>query len=250
MRILLLNQFYKPDVAATGQLLADVGEALVARGHEVHVICGRRRYDGGPRTPSVVETLNGVHVHRVRTTGFGRKRLPGRALDYLSFYVSAAWRTLWLPRPDVCLSLTTPPFVSLIGLMLDRLRGTRTVLWIMDIYPEIAVAYDLLSARCSLCRLLTRFNRRLYRNARAVISLGEVMSRRLAAAGVPSDRLYTVHNWTPDEAMYATVAAASGPQPADSSAIEIRELLPVEPRPHVLAVARYTHIGQPAIDNP
>jgi len=33
MRILLLNQFYRPDVAATGQLLADVGEALAARGH-------------------------------------------------------------------------------------------------------------------------------------------------------------------------------------------------------------------------
>lgn len=216
MRILLLNQFYKPDVAATGQLLADVGEALVARGHEVHVICSRRRYGGGSLTPAADEVLDGVHVHRVLTTGFGRRRLVGRAADYVSFYfyVSAAWRSLWLARPDVCLSLTTPPFIGLIGLMLGRLRGTRNVLWVMDLYPEIAVAYGLLRRRCLLCRLLGRFNRRLYRNVEAVISLGEVMTQRLAAAGVEAGRLHTVHNWTPGEGV--TIGgrrAAKRPEP-------------------------------------
>ena len=38
MRILLLNQFYKPDVAATEQLLPDVAEELAACGHEVDVV--------------------------------------------------------------------------------------------------------------------------------------------------------------------------------------------------------------------
>jgi len=32
-----------------------------------------------------------------------------------------------------------------------------------------------------------------------VISLGEVMTQRLAAAGVDAKRLHTVHNWTPGE---------------------------------------------------
>lgn len=199
MRILLLNQFYRPDVAATGQLLADVGEALAARGHEVHVICSRRRYGGGSLTPAADEVLDGVHVHRVLTTGFGRKRLAGRAADYLSFYFSAAWRAMSLGRCDVCLSLTTPPFIALIGWALRWLRGTRNVLWVMDVYPEIAVAYGVLRQRCLLCRLLRRFNRRLYRDAQAVISLGEVMTQRLAAAGVEAGRLHTVHNWTPGE---------------------------------------------------
>ncbi len=47
MRILFLNQYYIPDVAATGQLLADVAEELAAQGHEAHVICSRRTYCGG-----------------------------------------------------------------------------------------------------------------------------------------------------------------------------------------------------------
>jgi hypothetical protein len=40
------------------------------------------------------ETVGGVQIHRGATTRFGRARLLGRAVDYASFYLSAA-RALW-----------------------------------------------------------------------------------------------------------------------------------------------------------
>lgn len=199
MRILLINQFYKPDTAATGQLLADVAEELAAKGHDVHVICSRHRYDNGKSASAAGESAEGVAIHRVFTTRFGRKTLLGRMIDYLSFYVGAAWRALVLPKPDVCVSLTTPPFISLIGLMLSKLKGTRNVIWVMDVYPEIAAAYDVLRKRVLLYRLLTRLNKTLYRNAAAVISLGETMTEQLQSLGALPENLYTVHNWVPGE---------------------------------------------------
>ena len=197
MRILLINQFYKPDTAATGQLLADVAEELAAHGHDVHVICSRHRYDGGKNDSAAVESTEGLAVHRVFTTRFGRKMLIGRAIDYLSFYVSATWRALVLPKPDVCVSLTTPPFISLIGLMLSKIKGTRNVIWVMDVYPEIAAAYDVLQKKTLLYRVLIRVNKVLYRNAAAVISLGETMTEQLQTLGAASDNIHTVHNWVP-----------------------------------------------------
>jgi len=199
MRILLINQFYKPDTAATGQLLADVAEELAAHGHDVHVICGRHRYDGSKNDPAAGQNVEGLSVHRVFTTRFGRKMLAGRAIDYLSFYISATWRALVLPKPDVCISLTTPPFISLIGLMLSKIKGTRSVIWVMDVYPEIAAAYDVLKKKSLLYRLLRRVNRVLYRNAAAVISLGETMTEQLKSLGATSENIHTVHNWVPGE---------------------------------------------------
>ena len=199
MRILLINQFFKPDTAATGQLLADVAEELTAKGHDVNVICSRHRYDGGKSTSADVESAEGLAVHRVFTTRFGRKMLLGRMIDYLSFYVSATWRALVLPKPDVCVSLTTPPFISLIGLMLSKIKGTRNVIWVMDIYPEIAVAYDVIRKRSLLYLVLRRVSRVLYRNAAAVISLGETMTERLQSLGALSENLHMVHNWVPGE---------------------------------------------------
>ncbi len=199
MRILFLNQFYKPDAAATGQFLADLTEELGRREHEVHVICSRSRYDGGKPIAVKEERIKCINIHRVFTTRFGRQRLPGRAVDYLSFYISAAWRALRIPKPDVCVSLTTPPFISLIGLVLEKLRGTRNVIWVMDVYPEIAVAYRVLPERSLLCRVLARMSRLLYRNADAVISLGEFMAQHLESVGAPSNTIHIVHNWNPVE---------------------------------------------------
>lgn len=201
MRILFLNQFYIPDIAATGQLLADVAEELAAQGHEVHVVCSRRPYSGGAEKYAASDVINGVQVHRVRATGFGRSRVVGRIVDYLSFYVLATWRALRLAKMDVCVALTTPPFIALIALMLRRLRGTKVVVWTMDVYPEVAVAFDVLSERSLLRRLLARVSRRVYGAAVAVISLGEIMTERLTEAGVPRDKITVVHNWAPGEAV-------------------------------------------------
>ena len=199
MRILLINQFYKPDTAATGQLLADLAGSLAEHGHDVHVICSRQRYDGGKGASAAVESAEGVAVHRVFTTRFGRKMLLGRTIDYFSFYVSAAWRALLLAKPDVCVSLTTPPFISMIGLMLSKLKGSQNVIWVMDVYPDVAVAYDVINKRALLYHLLIRLNKTLYRDAAAVISLGETMTERLQSLGAVPENLHTIHNWVPGE---------------------------------------------------
>ena len=199
MRILFLNQYYIPDVAATGQLMADVAEELAAQGHEVHVICSRRSYYGGAAEFMPYEVTNGVYIHRVRATGFGRGRPVGRMIDYVSFYVLAAWRALRLVKMDVCMALTTPPFIALIGLMLRRLRGTKMLVWTMDVYPEVAVAFDVLREKSLLYRFLARVSRRVSRDAVAVIALGDVMAERLKEAGVPHNKIVVVHNWVPGE---------------------------------------------------
>src|SRR5436190_16094946 len=87
MRFLLLNQFYAPDPAPTGQYLHGLAEALVQRGHEVKVLCSSQSYDGTARYPRH-SNLNGVEILRLPATGFGRRGLPGRISDYLSFYFS------------------------------------------------------------------------------------------------------------------------------------------------------------------
>jgi colanic acid biosynthesis glycosyl transferase WcaI len=207
MEILLINQFYIPDTAATGQLLADVAESLAAEGHEVHVICSRRAYSGGEYTLRAREEINGVHVHRVGATGFGRGKTIGRVLDYLSFYVLAAWQAFVLPRMGVCIALTTPPFIAIVGLMLHRFRGTKVVVWMMDLYPEVTVAFDVIEQRSLLRRLLARLSRRVYKSCSAIISIGEVMTERLIEAGAPEDRITVVHNWVPREQMEEPVSS-------------------------------------------
>ncbi|MBN1555654.1 MAG: glycosyltransferase family 4 protein [Phycisphaerae bacterium] len=201
MNILLVNQFFPPDVAATGQLLADLADGLVRRGHEVHVLCSQRAYGGGGEMFPAESSRNGAHVHRVSATGFGRSGFVGRIVDYLSFYILATRRAMRLGRMDACVCLTTPPFIALVGCLLRRRRRTKLILWTMDLYPEIAAALGALKANSRLYRRLADVARRVYQAADAVISLGEVMTDRLRHAGARKDRISTVHNWVPGESV-------------------------------------------------
>ena len=78
MRVLLINQYYWPDVAATAQILTDLAEGLAGFGHEVTVICSRRSYTGDDnRELCKKEVRNGVSVVRVPAIGGGEGTVVG-----------------------------------------------------------------------------------------------------------------------------------------------------------------------------
>src|SRR5437867_4316152 len=88
MRFILLNQYYVPDLAPTGQLLHDLARMLASRGHHVDVVCSRNSYQGDRRYRSI-ERIGGEAVHCVASVGSGRGGALGRLISYASCCVLA-----------------------------------------------------------------------------------------------------------------------------------------------------------------
>ncbi|HEX7242616.1 MAG TPA: glycosyltransferase family 4 protein [Longimicrobiaceae bacterium] len=199
--VLFLNRFYWPDVAATGQMLTDLAEAVAAAGWEVTVVASRIGYaaDGGdlPRE----ETRNGVRILRVDTTRFGRDRLVGRMGDYLSYLAGASLRLLRLPRPDLVVAMSDPPFLLLPALAAGKVRGFRTVYWLQDLYPHLAARLGVLREAGLPYRALDALARRLHRASDLVVALGPRMAERVVASGGRPERTVWVHNWADEEAI-------------------------------------------------
>ncbi len=113
VRVYFVNRFYAPDHSATSQMLTDLATALAAGGMEVHVIASRLRYDDPKALLPKQEMLDRVRVHRLATSAFGRAALVGRAVDYVSFYLSASLALAReLRRGDVVVAMTDPPLAS------------------------------------------------------------------------------------------------------------------------------------------
>jgi glycosyltransferase involved in cell wall biosynthesis len=179
VRLLLVNQFYPPDVAPTGQLLEDLARALALRGHAVDVLCSRRAYAGGASHPAF-EERGGIRVHRVAAPLADPRSLPGRVADQVAFLALAGRRALTLPRPDLVLALTTPPFVGALAKVLARWRGAAHAHWVMDVYPDVLAAHGLLRGGSLVYRTLGRLARWQLAGAASVIALGPCMAGRLA----------------------------------------------------------------------
>src|SRR5260370_40162273 len=100
MDILLLNQAFYPDVAATAQYAADLAVKLVERGHRVTVIASRRGYADPGLTFARSAKWRGIQILRCPTTAFGKEARWRRALDFASFFAPCALRLAVLPRFD------------------------------------------------------------------------------------------------------------------------------------------------------
>lgn len=147
-------------------------------GRRVTVITSRLRYDDPAADLPIREERNGVRIRRVRTSRFGRHWLPGRALDYASFYISATLALLREVRPgDTILAKTDPPLLSVPAWLVARLRGAELVNWCQDLYPELAAALGLRWAAGPLGRVLRRLRNASLRGARMNVAICAAMAR-------------------------------------------------------------------------
>jgi hypothetical protein len=135
-RVIFVNRYFFPDHSATSQILSDLTFHLAATGHDVHVITSRQRYDDARAALPDSENINGVQVHRMASTRFGRAALSGRALDYLAFYRSVRRRLRAIARAgDIVVAKTDPPLLSVALASIARQRRAHLVNWLQDIYP-------------------------------------------------------------------------------------------------------------------
>ncbi len=212
MRIVFVNRFYAPDHSATSQMLTDLAVTLAAVGMDVHVVTSRLRYDDPNDRLRRREQLDGVEVHRVWTSSFGRGALVGRAIDYLSFYIAASARLLaLLARDDVVVAKTDPPLISVPVGWVARLRGARRVNWLQDVFPEVAAELGIALGRGATGRVLAWLRNASLRNAMANVVLGTRMQARVAAMGVAARKIVVIPNWAD--------GAAVRPVPPEANAL-------------------------------
>ena len=203
-KLLVINQYYAPDVASTGQLLAEICAGLARNGSDVHVVTGQPSYTTTATTAPSYEVLDGVHVHRVSLAGsLGRERLWVRLAGYLRF-LWGAWQLARAvarkERTTDVLTAHNPPFVGFLGAWLARRFKMRYTYFLLDIHPDIIVA----AGRMRYLRLVTtlwdHLHRRVLRQADAVIVLGEGMRRTLVDhKGVSPERVHIIPSWARPE---------------------------------------------------
>jgi glycosyltransferase involved in cell wall biosynthesis len=197
MRIVFVNRFFHTGRAPTGRLAADAAFHLAAQGLEVHAVTSRQRYYEIDALPSRFERVDGVSIHRIRSTHFVRAGLIGRALDYLSFHVGAMAMLLRLLRHgDIVVAKTDPPLLSACGALAARLKGARLVNWQQDVFPEIAAELGFRVVGGPVGAALRALRDWSLRSAVANVVLGEGMAERLGRlTGTGTRRLTVIHNW-------------------------------------------------------
>ena len=206
LRVVMLNQYYVPDVASTGHLLHELAMDLVSRGIQVSVITSRPSY--GPRETWQPcprrEFSHGVDVTRMYTTRFSKDRLFGRVLNSLTFLAPLTAKMLFRRRRgEVFLYTTNPPYLGVIGAFVSLLRRHPYVILLHDSYPQLAVWVGKIKAGGLIDRVWHRFNRFIYQRARKTIVLCQAAKRLVCETyNIDPALVHVIPNWADKDKLH------------------------------------------------
>ena len=178
MKILIVSQYYRPDITAAAFRIAETAELLANRGHEVTVITAE---------PHRVQATQGWRdtstptVHRVPIESLSGGGMKAYLRHYFSFVFRARKRVRQLLKdglaPDVIWASSPPLFVGLVGTAAARWSRAPLVLDVRDIWPATAVAAGQLSTEGRGYRLGRRLEHWLYRRVTHITCVAEPMAQ-------------------------------------------------------------------------
>ncbi len=195
MHIILLNQAFYPDHAATAQHAHDLARYLVDHGHKVSVVASRSIYGSKGAALPKRETVDGIEIHRVGKSLFGKASILARLIDFALFYVLALIKVLTIKKPDVIVPFSTPPFIALVGWALKVVKRCKTVYWVMDLYPDVPIAFGLMKRTSLSARMLEKIHRFIFNHSDCSVALGRCMRDHLISKGIPPQKLALIPPW-------------------------------------------------------
>ncbi len=199
MKIVILNQYYVPDVASTGHLLFELAENIAKQGAAVSVITCRPSY--GPKESwqecPKEEFKNGVHVKRMWTTRYSKDSIIGRIVNSITFLIPLAlFHVLPRRKDELYLYTTNPPYLGFVGAFISLIKKHKYVVLLHDSYPEIAVWVGKIRKGGFIDKFWRFCNKIMYRRAEQVIVLSNAAKELVCNAyGPEPDRVHVIPNW-------------------------------------------------------
>lgn len=180
-KILIVSQFYYPDVTACAFRIKETADWLAKNGCEVHVIAGE------PHKGQLEnQTLNDgkITVSRVPLFKSQGKGKWNYIRHYLSFMFGALKHSAKHPGNfDVVWASSPPLFTGIAGYLLAKRKRARFCLDIRDIWPESAVVAGQISADGLLFKAGKIAEKLLYKVADHITCVASPMADYIARTG-------------------------------------------------------------------
>lgn len=207
-KLLVYAHYYYPDVASTGQILAELCEGLL-NDFEITVICVVPSYTGKidekyKKQKFYFEEHNGVKIVRVRVPEFDKTNKLSRIKNISSYFVNSILATFKVGKQDLVYSISQPPILGgILGVIGKVIKRAKYVYNIQDFNPEqvdvvgfsksqkiikLAKAFDKLSCKCSDCVIVVGRD------------MQQTLEQRFKGKKVPNNAV--INNWINEEEIY------------------------------------------------
>ncbi len=207
MRVLLISQFFYPDMVSTGLHMTELTTKIkkLRPDIDIQVFTSHLTREDFEGENLDSETYKGVKIKRVSNLG----QMHGNILNRFIFTVSFFFKSLFYSiksrnRFDLLVTTTNPTFLLWMNLLLKKTFGSKYVVISYDIYPQILSKLGILSSGSLVYKAWMKLNAKAYRDADKVISIGDDMTGIIMEdyQFQGSENITLIHNWADKSKVY------------------------------------------------
>jgi glycosyltransferase involved in cell wall biosynthesis len=177
VKLLILTQYFPPEVGAPQNRLFELALRLQQSGVEITVLTAMPNYPqmeiykGYEGKSYVYEEMNGLKVHRSSIYVSTNKSVIGRLRNYFSFVISSALTgNKKLGQFDFLLCESPPLFLGYSASYLARRKKAKLIFNVSDLWPESAEKLGVVTNK-QLLKLAYNLEEKLYK--RSVLVTGQ-----------------------------------------------------------------------------
>lgn len=199
MKVTLVSQYFPPEPAGGPQRMGDLARQLVLLGHEVRIVAPVPNYPEGKPPAGYTgkafhtEAFEGARIWRAWVPPVATRGTVRRLLLQLCFLLSGLFALSFVRGSKVVVANSPTLFSGLLGWLLARLARSKFVLYVGDLYPESALATQVLRPGWQM-RALAGLASFLYTHSDRLVTTTWGQRRRLIGRGLMPDKLSVVPN--------------------------------------------------------
>ncbi len=180
VQVTIINQFFPPDFAATGQLIAELAHQLKGDFRLVEVFSSQPSYAFEQHDLPRWEHQRAISIRRSKSVNVSYGRIRGKALSGVLFFLRAIIHLLRASsRRQVVLLTTAPPFLPLAGYFVSCFFKISYVCLLYDLYPDIAINLGVVKKRGFIAKIWDFLNCLTWKRSAAIIVLNTSMKDRI-----------------------------------------------------------------------
>jgi colanic acid biosynthesis glycosyl transferase WcaI len=195
--IVLVNEFYHPDLCASAVVAADHAAKFAAARPDWRftVLTSNRAWADPDTIYPDYEVIDGVHVVRVARPALRRKSLLARGIGFFAFQRNALRAAERLGPIDLVIGTTAPPQGARIAAMIAKLHRCPYVYKVLDVYPEVVEALGQIRLSSVFFDRWRRSDMKIMRRAAAVVAISETMLKHLSdTRDLPYELRHVIHD--------------------------------------------------------
>lgn len=170
LSLIFVTPYYWPQFAACTMLYGSLCSGLVESGMKVTVLTNRE-HESGPVEPFPIQPYLSPEIVKVWNPFLRKKGILNKVMEYVWFTVFVIWRVLLSRRIDVVFLGSNPPLIGVPIGIVARLKRIRIVYNLQDLFPDSALALELISKKSIFFKLLKKMERLNYKLSDVTITI-------------------------------------------------------------------------------